>query len=250
MRGKLQPTVRDNVIFELGMFMGALGQDHAFFIVPDGCGDIHLPTDIGGITYGTYEMGRSDGSWQQATGVFCARIRDVIKKHSHIDTRNQERLNDLSIAYACCEWIPDFNENDKYLSRWKRKGEVFCDMVEYCKSNPVNKRFLSIRKMQCFSDPNLNYLCEKIAFIAMVTARPEISDLEVIIGVPINSLTEGAARIQLLDAARGISDHCELHANLVKSTLLWCNRVSTTEDYVRKAQTLLRSSLARHTASA
>jgi predicted nucleotide-binding protein len=42
-------TVRDNVLFELGMFIGVLGKDRVFFLVPKGsecCGLLEMDTLI------------------------------------------------------------------------------------------------------------------------------------------------------------------------------------------------------------
>ena len=39
-------TVRDNIVFELGMFIAVLGKEKVFFLVPKGSEDIHLPTDL------------------------------------------------------------------------------------------------------------------------------------------------------------------------------------------------------------
>ncbi|HEX8736676.1 MAG TPA: TIR domain-containing protein, partial [Pyrinomonadaceae bacterium] len=78
MHGKESRTVRDNVLFELGLFIGKLGQDRSFILTPRDHTDLHLPTDLIGITPGTYETDRIDGSFQAATGPACNEIRKAI----------------------------------------------------------------------------------------------------------------------------------------------------------------------------
>ena len=68
MRGNSYGVARDNVLFELGMFMGCLGSERTFFLIPKDTSDLRLPTDLIGITYGTYDAKRRDRAWQQATG--------------------------------------------------------------------------------------------------------------------------------------------------------------------------------------
>ena len=58
-RGKEWPVPRDNVIFELGLFMGHLGKDRAILMEPRDVG-VKLPSDMTGITtipY-RYQVGR------------------------------------------------------------------------------------------------------------------------------------------------------------------------------------------------
>ncbi|WP_343618992.1 Pycsar phage resistance system effector protein PycTIR [Ralstonia sp.] len=48
-RGKEWPAPRDNVIFELGLFMGRLGRKRAILMEPRGDG-VKLPSDVAGVT--------------------------------------------------------------------------------------------------------------------------------------------------------------------------------------------------------
>lgn len=76
-RSKKAPAVRDNVIFELGLFMGKLGRDRVFYIIPRN-EKIHLPTDLLGITPGTYDPEHPNPS--AALGPFCTQIKHQIMK--------------------------------------------------------------------------------------------------------------------------------------------------------------------------
>ena len=80
MRGSANPTVRDNVIFELGLFIGRLGPERCFFLVPDHAADLRLPSDLAGVTPGRYEGSRSDGNWMAALNPACMQIKMQIAR--------------------------------------------------------------------------------------------------------------------------------------------------------------------------
>jgi predicted nucleotide-binding protein len=75
-RGVEAAAPRDNVVFELGLFTGALGRARTFMVL---CRDenIQLPTDLNGVTAVTYAR-RSDGNLEAALGPVCTRIRQAM----------------------------------------------------------------------------------------------------------------------------------------------------------------------------
>lgn len=52
-KGRRKATPRDNVVFELGLFMGAIGRERTFIIMPKDA-DLKLPTDLLGVTHVRY----------------------------------------------------------------------------------------------------------------------------------------------------------------------------------------------------
>jgi len=79
LRGEAFRTAQDNVIFELGLFMGALGPDRCFYLVQRDSPELHLPSDLAGIQPLTFRAGRSDGNLVAALGPACNRVRNAIR---------------------------------------------------------------------------------------------------------------------------------------------------------------------------
>lgn len=77
-RGRRQAGPRDNVIFELGLFMGALDRKRAFVIAPREK-RLKIPTDILGTNFVTYSVGGGK-SLEQSLNEACDTIRSVVLK--------------------------------------------------------------------------------------------------------------------------------------------------------------------------
>ena len=75
-RGTAAGSPRDNVIFELGFFMGRLGRHRSLLLEPRG-EEVKLPSDLSGITTISYK--HDPHNWAAALGPACNRIRAIIK---------------------------------------------------------------------------------------------------------------------------------------------------------------------------
>lgn len=84
---------RDNVLFELGLFMGGLGRSRTF-IVYDRTAGLKLPSDLAGVSAATFEPHKS-GNLQSALGAAATRIEDQINR---LGVRDSERFKQLSEA--------------------------------------------------------------------------------------------------------------------------------------------------------
>jgi CRP/FNR family transcriptional regulator, cyclic AMP receptor protein len=75
-RKRKRSAPRDNVIFELGFFMGRLGRTRAILMEPKG-EDVKLPTDLKGVTTISYKYASGSGL-SVAMSSACNKLRDHI----------------------------------------------------------------------------------------------------------------------------------------------------------------------------
>jgi hypothetical protein len=68
---------RDNVIFELGLFMGRLGKERTFMLQQANT-PIKLPSDLAGVATATYDWPRADNDYRNAVGSACDSIRKIV----------------------------------------------------------------------------------------------------------------------------------------------------------------------------
>jgi hypothetical protein len=71
------PTPRDNVLFELGLFIARLGRKRTF-IVYDRTASLRLPSDLAGVTSATFQPHASQ-NWQAALGAACTQIETAVR---------------------------------------------------------------------------------------------------------------------------------------------------------------------------
>ena len=76
-RDEKSDAPRDNVIFELGLFMGALSHERTFMIVPHN-GDIKIPTDLLGLIPLSYKS--DDSEIDSSLEAVCNQLRNIINK--------------------------------------------------------------------------------------------------------------------------------------------------------------------------
>jgi len=117
-RGRDKQTVRDNVLFELGMFIGRLGRERNFVIIPKGNEDgFRLPTDLLGLTPALYEAGRQDGNLRAALGPASSKVMKAISK-----TGPREPAPPVAVQATIAQTaeVPDYSDTDKMaiLESW------------------------------------------------------------------------------------------------------------------------------------
>jgi hypothetical protein len=101
-RGTTTPSARDNVLFELGLFTGALGRQRVFMLY-DATAPPSLPSDLAGIAAATYRP-HEDGNLTAALGAPCTQIRNLVER---LGPRPERELRKLEAATATVEDVGD-----------------------------------------------------------------------------------------------------------------------------------------------
>jgi hypothetical protein len=81
---------RDNVMFELGLFLGRLGKSRTFVIRSSQ--PIKIASDLLGITVLKYDADRTDRNLRAAVSAACVPIREAIRDLGRLDARGLEQL--------------------------------------------------------------------------------------------------------------------------------------------------------------
>ena len=81
-RGESSAAMRDNLLVEFGMFVGAIGRTRTFLVCPNDP-ELDLPSDLAGIIQAKYDAeraSRGSGECAAAVQVACQQIRDAVEE--------------------------------------------------------------------------------------------------------------------------------------------------------------------------
>jgi len=127
-RGTEMPTARDNVIFELGLFIGRLGRDRTFILMPKRSADFHLPRDLLGVSTATFEPPSRPDRIQAALGPACHDIRLAIRKHAVLRNPASPNAQDLGLLLPVLIPEPEqkhlLNIADRKTKGYKGRGTL------------------------------------------------------------------------------------------------------------------------------
>lgn len=94
---------RDNVMFELGLFMGRLGRPRTFCVCSN-ARDFKLPSDLAGVTLARFDQADATRDATAALGPACFQIRQAIRELGVSETK---RLRGITDAAAQVEGLSD-----------------------------------------------------------------------------------------------------------------------------------------------
>jgi len=120
-------TPRDNVVFEFGLFTGRIGKGRTFWISAKGSQELHIPTDLLGITHLVFE--RPTGrhlSLHDALKKPAERLRGQIEHLGRRKDRDMEELDSVKVlCVASSEYeAPKFAKDIEMIRENFPKGSI------------------------------------------------------------------------------------------------------------------------------
>lgn len=94
-RGETSQTMRDNILFEIGLFAGVIGRKRTFLMLPENQ-EIAIPSDIFGLIPAKYDDNRikqETPEYAAAVQVACSQIRQVIRNEWASMQRKTEKIS-------------------------------------------------------------------------------------------------------------------------------------------------------------
>ena len=157
LRKERYSAVRDNVLFELGLFVGRLGREQNFIVIPKDASDSRLPTDLLGLSTLTFDSKRRDRNLSAALGPTCRRIVEAMTKRQRQKQEylSKKDLSNLLLHFATDAFttpLPIERSMKTIKDRIKDVLELVQDGIE--STDPEFKRYFSevFRHLQALRD--------------------------------------------------------------------------------------------------
>jgi predicted nucleotide-binding protein len=138
-REQTTQSPRDNVLFELGLFVGGIGRDRTF-VVFDRLSQIKIPSDLAGITLATYQK-HSDGNLLSSLGATTTLIENEVQR---LGVRLNNQLKKLGTATEEFELTND--RVKKLIELIARSRKVELEIISNQFGPLINKEQLNLMK--------------------------------------------------------------------------------------------------------
>ena len=186
MRGEEYRVARDNVVYELGLFSGALRSDRCYILVAER-EDLHLPSDLRGLTLGTYDPAHKDELVNAVTPFVDTKLHERVRTLGFRHKERHRELYGLITKYAACDEYLIGDLPEQVGRRLNEKRRVWSEMLSFCNATPANKDTLL----------NEHYY---VAFAAAVVSNPDAGDSERILRIRRDILKRGDPQAKVVDA--------------------------------------------------
>lgn len=227
-RNEDRSIARDNVIFELGMFIGRLGLDRAFVVKPKDR-DLSLPSDLNGVTL-VDRLPEAQNGWPIAVNGACTKMWDAMQNLG-FHSQRLEPLTGLVAAYDLAEKIKDPDERVNHMNR------IFDEMKDVFQNAPRGK---TIAKAP-FAASDRRYL---IAYAAGVIENPTLSDCKLLCSINPNHIRYGNAQHKFAEAIERLFALPDADQGGRKAMVKWLQSIPNPETHLQKRIDALLQKLA------
>ena len=123
-------VVRDNVLFEFGLFTGRIGKGRTFRLTAKGSPETHIPVDLAGIVHLTFSKPASGGPavLRRALSPTCERLAAEFEKQGRRTDRTVEDLDITQLRILCARTSqysePKFQEDIEKIKRYFSNSKI------------------------------------------------------------------------------------------------------------------------------